>query len=123
MKFWLYSTIKLMHAYVVVVGTAPNIIKRLSPQTALSGSRVEFVCDIDLGSPEPDIVWEKQGRQVKTSDRVQTSVEGSKLRLTINDCTVDDVGLYGVRVSNKLGTAESEASLTVNCKLMSTSFV
>lgn len=99
-----------------VVGTAPAINRQLAPQTVLAGGKADFICNVDLGSPEAEVVWERQGRPVKTSDRVQATVEGSKACLSISDCSIQDVGTYLVRASNKLGTVESEASLTVNCK-------
>lgn len=99
-----------------LVGNAPELIRKLKPQTASKGSKVEFTCEVDLGKPVSEIVWERQGRPVKVTDRVQQVLDGSKATLIINECSIDDVGTYSMRASNKLGTVETEATLSVTCK-------
>lgn len=102
----------------IIAGTAPEILKKLKPVILLAGEDVEFLCEIDLGDPVSEVEWDRQGRTVRTSERVVSSVNGTKASLTIKQCAVEDIGLYTVRASNKLGAAESEASLTVNCEYL-----
>lgn len=81
---------------------------------------MELLCEIDLGSPTAEVTWERQGRSVRTNDRVKSTITDHRVLLTIDDCNVEDVGSYKVRASNKLGTVETEANIDV--KSMSTSF-
>lgn len=74
------------------------------------------MCEIDLGTPTSEIVWERQGRTIRPSDRVSSTITGNRCLLTINDCNVEDIGLYKVTASNKLGTVECEADLNVSSK-------
>ena len=99
-----------------VVGSPPEILRKLKSQTGIADTRVELLCEIDLGSPTSDVTWERNGRTVRTNERVNTSVTDKRVLLTINSCCTDDIGTYTVRASNKLATVESEATLDIQCK-------
>lgn len=95
------------------MGNAPEVLKKLKSQTVTKGSKVELVCEVELGSPTADVTWERQGRPVKPSNRIQQVQDGPVTMLTIDNCTADDIGQYTMRASNKLGTVETEATLSV----------
>lgn len=92
------------------------MLRKLKPINALTGEIVEFICEVDLGTPVSDVTWERQGRTIRPNNRVTSSVTDKKLKLSIDNCSLEDAGTYSVRVSNKLGTVESEAALSVNSK-------
>ena len=105
------------------VGTAPEMLRKLKPVKCLTGDKVEFSCELDLGNPISEVTWERQKRTIRQNDRVEISVSGNKHQLTIKNCTLDDIGVYTVRASNKLGTVESEADLHISSKWMLIVFV
>lgn len=74
---------------------------------------MELLCEIDLGTPVSEITWERQGRTVRTNDRVVSTVTDHRVLLCINNCSAEDMGTYSVRASNKLGTVETEATLDI----------
>ena len=60
----------------------------------------------------------KNGKELVPDDkRIRATVSsGGKICLVIGQCTVDDEASYKLEVSNDLGTADSEASLTMRGK-------
>lgn len=100
----------------ILVGNAPEMLRKLKPIKCLTGDVLEFVCEIDLGTPTADVTWERQGRTIRPNERVFSAISGHQVVLTIKNCSLEDVGTYTVRASNKLGTVESQADLTINSR-------
>lgn len=62
------------------------------------------------GEPRPKVEWYKDGKPLR--DR-QTSSDGNCHTLTLIQCSVKDTGRYSVKVTNKEGSVESAATLSV----------
>jgi hypothetical protein len=68
---------------------------------------LEFNVD---GKPKPDIVFMKDGKEIKPSARTQITYDEKTniCRLTVTDVGQDDQGTYTLVATNKLGKQESE---------------
>ncbi|XP_046590121.1 obscurin isoform X9 [Neodiprion lecontei] len=64
-------------------------------------------------NPKPIIMWEKDGKALKTDDRIQTveDAEKNKFKLVIKNLKLDDVGTYKVIAKNSQGQAAAQAQL------------
>ncbi|XP_046622212.1 obscurin isoform X8 [Neodiprion virginianus] len=64
-------------------------------------------------NPKPIIMWEKDGKALKTDDRIQTveDAENNKFKLVIKNLKLDDVGTYKVIAKNSQGQAAAQAQL------------
>ena len=70
------------------------------------------------GQPTPSIQWFKDGQPISLEDqRVTITAESPTLSvLTINNTTMDDKGVYSVKVTNSAGEVEGKANLNVKRK-------
>ncbi|XP_046753437.1 obscurin isoform X5 [Diprion similis] len=82
-------------------------------------------------NPKPIIMWEKDGKALKTNDRIQSveDAEKNKYKLVIKNLKLDDVGTYKVIAKNSQGEAAAQAQLKTHAdapqfinKLMDKSF-
>lgn len=73
-------------------------------EVALRGKRVELYC-IYGGTPLPQIVWSKDGRQINWGDRITQGNYGKSL--IIRHATFEDAGSYTCESSNGVGNAQS----------------
>ncbi|XP_033105622.1 leucine-rich repeats and immunoglobulin-like domains protein 2 [Anneissia japonica] len=78
--------------------------------TAREGDTAVLQCK-PAGSPTPDIEWEKDGKEVVTSDRFHL-VSGNQL-LLVTDVKPEDAGDYYCLLSNMLGEVTGSVTLTV----------
>ncbi|XP_046430813.1 obscurin isoform X9 [Neodiprion fabricii] len=64
-------------------------------------------------NPKPIIMWEKDGKALKTDDRIQTveDADNNKFKLVIKNLKLDDVGTYKVIAKNSQGQAAAQAQL------------
>lgn len=73
--------------------------------------RLEILCS---GAPSPTVTWLKNGREIPTDERVQTTtLEDGKSSLTIESVLPEDSGSYSATVENPLGKASSRCDLWV----------
>ncbi|XP_014667689.1 PREDICTED: twitchin-like isoform X2 [Priapulus caudatus] len=63
-------------------------------------------------NPMPDVVWKKDGKPIKASNRVKMVTEEDKTVLTIPETERGDLGKYAVTLKNELG--EDTAEIPVN---------
>ncbi|XP_034235912.1 neuroglian isoform X2 [Thrips palmi] len=73
-------------------------------EVAWRGKKVEMFC-IFGGTPLPQIVWSKDGRQIQPSDRVTQGHYGKSL--IIKHLTFEDEGAYTCEASNGVGSAKT----------------
>lgn len=59
------------------------------------------------------VVWLKNGKELKTDNRLSTVVSGNDYQLQINDVSSDDHGIYQIDISDDEKTVTSVASLVV----------
>ncbi|XP_026465687.1 neuroglian isoform X3 [Ctenocephalides felis] len=81
-------------------------------EVALRGKKVELYC-IYGGTPLPQIVWNKDGRRIQSTDRVSQGNYGKSL--LIKHVTFSDEGSYTCEASNGVGSAKS---YSVNLRVM-----
>ena len=73
------------------------------------------------GQPMPDIVWLLNGKKVEASKNLRFEVDGNTFRLIIPNVKMENAGKVTVQASNKAGTEECSAELTINIKGTNTS--
>ncbi|KIH44159.1 immunoglobulin I-set domain protein [Ancylostoma duodenale] len=66
-----------------------------------------------VGNPTPTVEWYHDGKLVAHSRTLRTYFDGRVALLKIYRAQMDHAGSYTCKVSNKLGTVESSAVLTV----------
>jgi titin len=98
----------------VLVGNPPEITKPLEDQTVVVSSTAQLTCDIAPGEPAATISWLKNGRDLPSSPRYETTYEDTHATLTIKEIENNDEASYMCKAANKLGTVDTEAKLTVH---------
>ena len=79
------------------------------------GEQVTLPCRPPKGSPEPEVSWQKEGKDVTNSSRIMIAIAGD---LRIYQAIETDSGNYICRATNAVGTRNSSpAKLTVLGKL------
>ena len=100
----------------VSVCTKPKV-EKIADVTVNIGDNARLVCQYS-GQPTPTIVWLKDGKEIALDDRryviVQESATSSAI--SIDNTTMDDRGVYSVRLSNPAGDVEGKANLNVKRK-------
>ena len=81
--------------------------KVTSPQSAI------FSCETTLGEPNGTIKWFKNGKELTASKKYSMTYTGGIASLTISQTEASDIGTYICQVQNKLGHADTEATLSV----------
>ncbi|XP_042199268.1 myosin light chain kinase, smooth muscle isoform X2 [Callorhinchus milii] len=93
--------------------TEPSFSKVLGDLEELEGSAVCLQCHIQ-GTPEPEVMWYKDGQAVSVSRRVRIEYEeDGSCSLIIANASPADSGQYSCRATNSLGVCRCSASLTV----------
>ncbi|XP_041357097.1 peroxidasin-like isoform X2 [Gigantopelta aegis] len=92
----------------IIPNVAPSFREEQLETTASTGSDITFDCSA-LGTPEPQIRWQKEGRRIHTSSKFV--IEGH--RLTIQNVQLSDSGTYSCAAVNSAGRAVRSISLLV----------
>ena len=100
----------------VTVCTKPKIDKFADVAVNIAES-ARLQCQYS-GQPMPTIAWFKDGKAISADDQrlVITQETPTLSVLTINNTTIDDKGVYSVRISNSAGDVEGKANLNVKRK-------
>ena len=77
------------------------------------GGSVTFTCRIE-GKPSPEVSWLYNGKPLKDSKKYKMECGEAAFTLTLPKCKRDMSGTYTVRATNRNGTQDSSAELTVN---------
>lgn len=94
-------------------GDAPAILEHLPDETHARRNEVAvLVCRIG-GQPQPEIVWLKDGADLKLSRRMKACFDDHVALLTITDITEDDAGLYSCHATNQFGKASTVGCLAI----------
>lgn len=95
-------------------GEPPRFFKPMQPQVVKEGETAQFVASVN-GAPTPDIAWLKDKKEFGPTDRIKMEFD-NKLnicRLTMTNCTQDDIGVYSCRATNTAGRATCTANIVV----------
>ncbi|CAH1802743.1 unnamed protein product, partial [Owenia fusiformis] len=84
-----------------------EFLKPLEDVSIMEGETAIFECEVS--KPRLNAKWFKDGKEIKSTKRIKTTMEATKHFLTIKDCVLDDEAKYSV----KLLEATSEATLLV----------
>nr|XP_014350244.1 PREDICTED: obscurin isoform X17 [Latimeria chalumnae] len=77
----------------VKVKEAPiKFSKKLTLVSAAAGETVTLTCE--LNQPKGDVLWKRNGKEIKASGRLQIRADGAKRILTITGMSVADEGEY-----------------------------
>ena len=100
----------------VTVCTKPKIDKFTDVAVNI-GENSRILC-LYSGQPHPTLTWFKDGKAIPTNDQRITIVQEAPALcvLTINNTTMDDKGVYSVKLSNSAGDVEGKANLNVKRK-------
>lgn len=90
----------------------PEILEKLKSSVILEGDTIVFTSLI-VGNPTPKITWLKDNSSITKG---QSRVNGNLYTLTLLNTSPTDSGLYCVKAKNKIGSAESSATLIVERK-------
>merc|ERR1712142_131157 len=80
--------------------------------TVQSPESAKIVCKV-TGVPQPNISWFFNGKPVIVDSRFSETYERGEAVLTIKTTKVSDAGVYTCAATNKMGSLEAEANLTV----------
>ena len=98
------------------VGEAPKLIGSLNDVTVVAPKSAVFDCDVSAGEPAGKIRWFRDGREIFAGSKYAMTYKRSSAQLTIYETEVDDKGVYKCEAANKLGSVNSTAKLSVQCK-------
>ena len=91
----------------------PKFLKLFESHTVNENSALLLQCQV-FGEPMPAIVWHKDGRELRSSNRVViTHANNGVSQLFVSRTLVDDAGIYQVTASNDHGIAVYHSEVNV----------
>ncbi|CAK1544365.1 unnamed protein product [Leptosia nina] len=90
----------------------PQFLQGLREVTAEEGQPITLTASF-VGNPVPEVSWQKDGQELKPSDRILLTCDGKRLGLEINPVETPDAGVYSVKLVNPLGEDQTEGKLNV----------
>ncbi|XP_059495977.1 obscurin isoform X15 [Stegostoma tigrinum] len=78
--------------------------KKLENVNALCSNTVELTCE--LNQAKGDVLWRRNGTEIKPSRRLKIRVDGQKRSLTISEVTAEDEGEYQCESKDDVTTAK-----------------
>lgn len=65
------------------------------------------------GLPRPDVKWLKDGKVLRSGERIRITTAGESYEMDISKATLEDEGLYECVLTNKLGEEVVDGYMTV----------
>ncbi|XP_070206034.1 titin homolog isoform X4 [Littorina saxatilis] len=90
----------------------PMFLIRLLNKTVNDGDTLVMECDV-IGSPEPSILWLRDGLDLPDSLSYSTQYDGRVARLQVDNIGVDDEGVFGCVAENSVGKVSMDARVSV----------
>ena len=91
--------------------SAPFFIEPPSEKTVKEGQTAVLKCTVD-GYPQPRVTWSRE----RSTLPLGRYVTGPSNALILKDLKPEDVGIYSCSAENLLGSVNTSAQLTVQCK-------
>ena len=95
--------VSLVHIF--TDGAPPEFTKKLTPLSVIEGQPCQFEVLV-AGSPDPDIAWFKDGEQITDTSLYEFMAENGMSALVIDEVTMDNTGMFSVKITNKFGSSE-----------------
>lgn len=92
----------------------PSLVRDLASIIVAKGSPATFECQIS-GNPA-EVVWMRNGKELKSSGDVEIEAAGSTFRLTLKNPSADDSGTYQCETRQAGQTVSTVCTLLVNGK-------
>lgn len=93
--------------------TVPNVTKHLKDLRCCDGDAVTLECHV-VGTPEPNILWEKDGRLLQMTNDTSAQYDGARAELSIARIYAEDEGEYKMIAENSMGRSYSSAYIIVD---------
>ncbi|XP_014485518.1 PREDICTED: muscle M-line assembly protein unc-89-like isoform X3 [Dinoponera quadriceps] len=91
----------------------PHVLStNLTDRTIFETQNTQFEVKAS-GLPRPDAVWLKDGKTLRSGERVRISAAGESYEMDLSKATLEDEGVYMCVLTNKLGEETVEGYLTV----------
>lgn len=84
----------------------------LTDRTIFETQNTQFEVNA-TGLPRPDVKWMKDGKILRTGERVRITTSGELYEMDLSKATLEDEGVYTCVLTNKLGEEIVEGYLTV----------
>lgn len=96
----------------------PRFTQALRNMTVIEGESVELTAKVS-GTRPLTVEYQKDGKELPPSKRVFGRYEESSgtVAIIILEVYMEDAGVYGIKVTNAAGSAESKCTLTVRERL------
>ena len=92
------------------------MLEPLADTTSKAQKETSLQCKIDAGEPTSAIHWYKDNKELYDGKKFHLTFSKDVATLRIADSGVSDSGAYRCEAVNKLGRAETECKLTVECE-------
>ncbi|KAM7355886.1 zormin isoform 2-T2 [Cochliomyia hominivorax] len=93
----------------------PMFITPLKDRAVVAGQQARFECIVQC-HPQPNVIWNKNGYDLESSNKHILEYRNGVCRLTIPQAYPDDAGTYSCTATNPLGSATTTGSLEVTGK-------
>lgn len=94
-----------------VISEPPSFVDELTSLEVIKGSAAVFVCKV-AGSAPFKVTWFKDKKPVKSSQKYFIT-DSENVSLKIQDCEVQDIGIYQCVVANEVGSCYGSATLSM----------
>ncbi|XP_011305282.1 muscle M-line assembly protein unc-89 isoform X2 [Fopius arisanus] len=106
----------------LIVYCKPKIVKKMVDQKLNEGDTLKLAVQIS-GTPDPDIKWFKDGKEVSADARIKITRDSQRKEsydLTLNLLKGSDGGTYEVRAENEMGSVVCKSKVIVLTKTEAT---
>ncbi|XP_018396346.1 PREDICTED: muscle M-line assembly protein unc-89-like isoform X2 [Cyphomyrmex costatus] len=97
----------------VIVLTPPHVVStNLTDKMIFETQNTKFEVKA-TGLPRPDVKWLKDGKALRSGERVRITTSGESYEMDLSKATLEDEGLYSCVLTNKLGEEVVDGYLTI----------
>lgn len=104
----------MLHVFVFPEGSKPQILDKFKDLTVVSPKEAVFECRVELGEPQAKVRCFRDNKEIYSGSKYVIVVRGDEIRLVVRDTETSDAARYRLEASNKLGTVQTEAKLSIN---------
>lgn len=94
----------ISNSYVFLSDAALKFVVPLKPATVELGGTLSLVCELNQATG--DVVWQRDGREIKPGGRHCVRTDGAKRVLTVTGMTKEDEGEYSCECRNDKTSAK-----------------